>query len=150
MRHMLSYAFIAGVGLPPLLKEIDEYLDLPETNLRQRAEHPASSIAQDTFANRKGDPSMGPLRRFGPIGLVGKGFSGPFLDTIADLLTGQTEEALYGFMVPGTLQRLGEQGVPKTAKEMVKVLGLKKYAQKPKKLKLSKPRRDLKIPSRAP
>ena len=116
-----------GASAPPLAKEAMDYFDVPDLNLQQRMEHPLQSKAQDAFTDREGRWSTNPMKRFGPIGIAAKGLGGPYIDTIADLMTGQVEDAIYSFAVPSQIVRLAKEGIPETTPELVKVLGLKKY-----------------------
>jgi hypothetical protein len=126
LRQITAYIVLLGGVLPPIFKEIDDYLGGGETNIPERTMHPAIDVVKKSITGTGGDLSTQQLKRYGLIGLVSDRLSGPWIDTMMHILTGQIVDAIVAFAIPSQAVRLADQGFPTTSKELVKVLGLAK------------------------
>jgi hypothetical protein len=140
-RHMTAYLLLAGGAGTFLSMAVQSATGATDGfNVAARAQHPAVDLLQDVGLledDFEGGGTLGisekpasKIGRFGIPGVIGETIGGPFIDTITDLLTGNIEDAIFNFAVPGVGKRFAEVGIPKTADEFVKILGLKRYRRK--------------------
>jgi hypothetical protein len=153
-RHLLIYmgiAFGAASTLPPVLKEFWEYLELGDTNVREKMKPPAYGIMEQAFFGDEGKYTADELFRYSMGGLISKHASGPLTDSIVPLFVGDVGEALYQFTVPSQLVRsynlTKDTGspVPETARGVIDNINLRAHFKpmKIKKRKVSKIEREL-------
>lgn len=65
--------------------------------------------------------------------------SGPFADTLVEMMHWNVMEAVTQLAVPSTLQRMQDTGVPDSKRDVVELLGLKAYD--PRERRPRRPRR---------
>ena len=120
LRHGLAYGLLLGAGLS----------GWSSTNIGDRSQHPATETVTDVV---RGTP------RYGLLGGVMETISGPFADTLVEMMHWNVMEAVTQLAVPSTLQRMQDTGVPDSKRDVVELLGLKAYD--PRERRPRRPRR---------
>ena len=109
-KHMMAYGMLLGAGAT----------GYASTNLWERSMHPTVE-GLNTFEEE------GPRR--GMLGAGVESISGPFVDTLTDLMHLRVAEAAGEFAVPSSLRRVAREGLemPENRDDVLNLLGLKAW-----------------------
>lgn len=113
-KHLMAYGILLGAGATGYSK----------TNLFERSQHPAAEAVT-------GFPED--VSRRGLLGAAVESISGPFADTLLDVMHWRIAEAAAELAIPSTLTRIAKEGMPDSPQDVIKLLGLKAYNPKKKK-----------------
>ena len=109
-KHMMAYGMLLGAGAT----------GYASTNLWERSMHPAVE-ALNTFKEE--------TPRRGMLGAGVESISGPFVDTLTDLMHFRIAEGVSELAIPSSLRRVAREGLemPDTRNEVLNLFGLKAW-----------------------
>jgi hypothetical protein len=113
-KHLMAYGILLGAGAT----------GYSQTNLFERSQHPAVEAVTGFSED---------VSRRGLLGAGVESISGPFADTLLDVMHWRIAEAAAELAIPSTLTRIAKEGMPDSHQDVIKLLGLKAYNPKKKK-----------------